>query len=165
MYQPWSVTRSLDGSAEFQASLSSRLASLFFFLFFFCLLGNVNVCTHKNWCFHLGFGFNRFSRHFNRFLPERQQRKMSARKKVQYFFRRDLRMSDRIGVGYWEKIVIMTNYQQNTDCMNKWTCTHLNSFYNALGISTQGFIDTCMRTSESSSIGRKNIFRLYLEYF
>ena len=45
MYQPWSVTRSLDGWAEFQASLSSRLASLFFFLSFFYLLGNVNVCT------------------------------------------------------------------------------------------------------------------------
>ena len=38
--------------------------------------------------------------YFTRVLPERQQRKMSARKKVQYFFRRDLRMSDRIGVGY-----------------------------------------------------------------
>ena len=31
---------------------------------------------------------------------ERQQRKISARKKVQYFFRKDSRMSDRIGVGY-----------------------------------------------------------------
>ena len=121
--------------------------------------------THKNWCFQLDFGFNRFSGHFTKFLGEGEQRKMSARKKVQHFFRKDSRMSDRIGVGYWEKIVIMTNYQQNTDCMNKWTSTHLNSFYNALGISTQGFIDTCMRTSESSSIGRKNIFRLYLEYF
>lgn len=116
----WHVLYKLKINIYDGVSSSNSSSYIYIYMFwlhflFFILISLTSVkcecvyTTHKNWCFQVEFAFNRFSGHFAKFLRERQQRKMSARKKVQYFFRKDSRMSDRIGVGYWEKIPIMTD--------------------------------------------------------
>ena len=107
----WSLRACFLWNCHFYWTLPLYLSNLCYWFFYFLAFCEMWMYIYytQGLMFPVRIRIQQIFRAFYQIFARTATTENVGEKKSQYFFRKDSRMSDRIGVGYWEKIPIMTD--------------------------------------------------------